>query len=59
MKKGSNLAAAILMLLIVGIIMGAFVWVYYDQQAHLDRGCSPEAWNMYGQVSIWSCPTND
>ncbi|MDQ3969432.1 MAG: plastocyanin/azurin family copper-binding protein [Thermoproteota archaeon] len=47
---------------IVVFLIAAFVWWLYDvhvrTQRLLDLGCNPEAWNLWGQVSIWSCPCN-
>ena len=56
MERGAKIFAAIMLIAIIGGIAALVVWINLDDARLLSEGCEAEAWNQYGQVTLWRCP---
>jgi hypothetical protein len=57
--KGKAIGSLIVIIIIGAIIAAVANWFYQvgrETDKLLELGCDPEAWNRWGQVTIWSCP---
>jgi len=57
--KNTIIGSVVVLIIIVSIVVG---YMWYERAVFTERtnqGCTPETWNQWGSVVIWSCPDKE